>query len=70
MSRNDLIDRNDAVDGLRAITPYRQLVKGEYVLLLPQKSCFRAIKKMPSTDEVAGTPQGEWADGKQQEFSL
>jgi len=52
----DMIYREDAIDELMHIIPYKRYHNGEYVFLLNKRECLKAIKAIPSADR----PQGEW----------
>ena len=45
-----LINREDAIDELRLIIPYRKYHKGEWVHLLDKREVFKAINALPSAE--------------------
>lgn len=51
-----LINREDAIDELRHLIPYKKYHKGKWVYLLDKREVFKAINVLPSADAV----QGEW----------
>lgn len=57
---DDLIKRNDAMDELMHIIPYRRYHNGAYTLLFDKKKCLAAIKAVPSADR----PKGHWVRKK------
>lgn len=48
-----LINREDAIDELRHLIPYKKYQRGEWVYLLEKKEVFKAINALPSTDMVS-----------------
>ena len=45
-----LINREDAIDELRHIIPYRKYHKGEWVHLLDKREVFKALNALPSAE--------------------
>ena len=43
-----LINREDAIDELRRLIPYKKYHRGEWVHLLEKKEVFKALKSLPS----------------------
>lgn len=55
-----LINREDAIDELRHLIPYRKYHRGEWVYLLEKKEVFKTLNSLPSVNN--SFPQGEWID--------
>ena len=49
-----LINREDAIDELRRLIPYKKYHKGEWVHLLDKREVFKALNALPSADAVQG----------------
>lgn len=45
-----LINREDAIDELRRLIPYKKYHRGEWVYLLDKKEVFKAISALPSAE--------------------
>lgn len=45
-----LINREDAIDELRRLIPYKKYHRGEWVHLLEKKEVFKAINALPSAE--------------------
>ena len=45
-----LINREDAIDELRRLIPYRKYHKGEWVHLLDKREVFKALNALPSAE--------------------
>lgn len=56
---SDYIKREDAINEIRAILPYRKYKDGKYELLCKKSEAIALIKTMPSAD-VVERKYGEW----------
>ena len=45
-----LINREDAIDELRRLIPYKKYHKGEWVHLLDKREVFKALNALPSAE--------------------
>jgi hypothetical protein len=45
-----LINREDAIDELRRLIPYKKYHRGEWVHLLDKREVFKAINALPSAE--------------------
>jgi hypothetical protein len=45
-----LINREDAIDELRHLIPYKKYQRGEWVYLLDKKEVFKAINALPPAE--------------------
>jgi len=45
-----LINREDAIDELRRLIPYKKYHRGEWVYLLDKREVFKAINALPSAE--------------------
>lgn len=60
-----LINREDAIDELRHLIPYRKYHRGEWVYLLEKKEVFKTLNSLPSiyvVKQESNTPKGKWSE--------